>query len=980
VDLKEYRRKRRFQETPEPPGTLETARGVMRFVVQEHHARRVHWDLRLEMDGVLRSWAIPKGPSLDPADKRLAVLVEDHPIEYGDFEGIIPPDNYGAGTVMLWDRGSYAVREGDPSQAFTRGKMTLVLLGEKLRGEFHFVRTKRNEGRDWLLFKGNDEFATSGYSPLGTRSVATGRLIDEIGADQGTRWTAAVAPSPPQRSGRGGRVLAHAVGPEARDADSSLQRPAGRPAKAVSHVGNPVAAQSPSPASKTQRRAAVSRGRASTESRKRSGRVDPFPAPFRPMMAQSADHAFNRPGWMFEVKWDGVRALGFVRRRGAVQEVALYSRTVRRINQQFPEIVESLSRMKEDSLVLDGEIIAPDERGQPSFARLQQRIHLSSDAEVQEAGAKVQVAYAVFDCLYLAGRDLRGRPFSERRKVLEGLDLPSGLIRADIVAENGLTLYTAVQEHHLEGIIAKKTASPYRPGVRSPDWQKIKVRQTLEAVVAGMTRGKGHRTQTFGALILGQYDPKSGALVHIGQAGGGLTDANLRLLRKRLEPLVTTTSPFASPPQTLTPATWVRPEVVVEVEYGEWTPDGQLRFPVFLRVRDDVPARDVLLPLPLDSGPGTSGPQKRPAGKTPAGARPPSPTPIQAQVRKAAGPPVSWRGMPAELEFSNVDKVFFPELGLTKGDVIAYYYRIAPYILPHLKDRPLSLRRFPDGIHGKDFFQKDVPDAPAFVRTERIWSDQGDRDIRCVVGADLAELVWLAQMGCIEMHAWFSRITPVRRRSDARPPASFAGSEDAIAQSILNYPDFVVFDIDPFLFPPGTGPTLRHGEHDPDYTHRGFEAARRAALWLGDALEALGLRAFAKTSGKTGLHVFVPIVRKYTYAQTHAFAKTMATWLLQRHPEELTTAWGVDERVGKVFLDYNQNVRGKTLAGIYSLRPVPQATVSVPVTWAELRVGFDPLAWTSTTVFDRLARVGDLWADVLKSAQTLEVRPGTADD
>ncbi len=698
------------------------------------------------------------------------------------------------------------------------------------------------------------------------------------------------------------------------------------------------------------------------------------------MMAQSAERPFNRPGWMFEVKWDGVRALGFVRRRGAVQEVALYSRTVRRINQQFPEIVESLARLTEDSLVFDGEIIAPDEHGQPSFARLQQRIHLSSDSEVREAGARFQVAYAVFDCLYLNGRDLRGRPFSERRRALEGLDLPSGLIRADVVEENGLTLYTAVQELHLEGIIAKKAASPYRPGVRSPDWQKIKVRQTLEAVVGGMTRGKGHRTQTFGALILGQYDPKTQALVHIGQAGGGLTDANLRLLRTRLGPLVTTTSPFASPPQTLTPATWVRPEVVVEVEYGERTPDGQLRFPVFLRVRDDVPAREVLLPVARESAPPAPDSLKKPASKTPVAAVPAPPGPIQPPARQPAERPISWKGMPEGLEFTNLDKVFFPELGLTKGDVIAYYHRVAPYILPHLKDRPLSLRRFPDGIHGKDFFQKDVPDAPAFVRTERIWSDQGDRDIRSVVGADLAELVWLAQMGCIEMHAWFSRITPVRRRSDSRPPASFSGSEDAIAASVLNYPDFVVFDIDPFLFPPGTGPTLRHGEHDPDYTHRGFEAARRAALWLGDALEALGLRAFAKTSGKTGLHVFVPIVRRYTYAQTHAFAKTMATWLLQRHPVELTTAWGVEERVGKVFLDYNQNVRGKTLASIYSLRPVPQATVSVPVTWAELRAGFDPLAWTNTTVFDRLARVGDLWGDILKSAQSLDVRSSPADD
>ncbi len=942
MGLAEYQRKRRFQETPEPPGTVGMAEGRPRFVIQEHHARRVHWDLRLEMDGVLRSWAIPKGPSLDPSDKRLAVLVEDHPIEYGEFEGIIPPGNYGAGTVMLWDHGTYECREGDPAQAFQRGKMTLVLSGQKLRGEFHFVRTKRNEGRDWLLFKGKDEFAATGYSPSGTRSVRSGRLIDEIRADQDARWTASAPVS---------------------------QRPH---SETVSRGRAPV----------TSRRrgapAAAPRGGASTARVRARKREDPFPAPFRPMLAQTAEQAFNRPGWLFEVKWDGVRALGFVRRRGAVQEVALYSRTLLRLNAQFPEIVEALSRMKEDSVVLDGEIIAPDERGQPSFARLQQRIHLSRDAEVREAGAKVQVAYAVFDCLYLGGRDLRGHPLAERKRALERLELPAGLIRGDVVEEKGLTLYAAVREHHLEGIIAKKAASPYRPGVRSPDWQKIKVRQTLEAVVAGMTRGKGHRTQTFGALILGQYDPKTGALVHIGQTGGGLTDADLRLLRKRLEPLITTTRPFASPPRTLTPATWVRPEVVVEVEYAERTPDGMLRFPVFLRVRDDVAAREVRTQVPLPISPGRTrvstqgqGSSGRATAGAPPAAHPQSPPP----VRRASEGAVSTKGLPKELGFTNLDKVFFPERGYTKGDVITYYRRMAPYILPHLTDRPLSLRRFPDGIEGKDFFQKDVPDAPAFIRTERIWSDQGDRDIRMVVGADEAELVWLAQMGCIEMHAWFSRVTAIRGRAALRPAATFSGSEDAIARSTLNYPDFVVFDIDPFLFPPGTGPTLRHGEHDPDYTRRGFEAARRAALWLGEALETLNLRGLVKTSGKTGLHVFVPIVRRYTYAQTHAFAKTMTTWLVQRHPAELTTAWGVDARVGKVFLDYNQNVRGKTLASVYSLRPVPQATVSVPVTWAELRAGFDPLDWTITTVFDRLARVGDLWTDILKSAQSLDIAP-----
>ncbi|HET9000541.1 MAG TPA: non-homologous end-joining DNA ligase [bacterium] len=893
MGLEEYQRKRRFSETPEPKGAPGAVAGHPKFVVQEHHARNVHWDLRLEMEGVLRSWAIPKGPSLDPAEKRLAVHVEDHPVEYGEFEGIIPPGNYGAGTVMLWDRGTYACVEGDPAEAFRRGKLTLVMLGEKLRGEFHFVQTKRNNGRDWLLFKGKDQFATSDYDPAGTRSVKSGRTIEEIAADKDARWTSS-EPAPPE-----------------------------------------------------------------------STPADPFPEPFRPMLAQSSEKPFSREGWFFEIKWDGVRALGFVRRRGAARDVAVYSRTGHRLNAQFPEIVETLAALDRDSVVLDGEIFAPDDRGKPDFVRLQQRLHLGQEADVREAAERIAVFYAVFDCLYLDGRDLRPLPFRERRRALEGLALPPGMLRSDAVEGDGKTLFQAALQHGLEGIIAKRSTSAYRPGIRSADWQKIKVRRTLDAVVAGMTRGKGHRQGTFGALVLGQYDPATGALVHIGQTGGGLRDDDLRLLRERLEPLVTTTCPFAIPPTTLQPATWVKPEVVVEVEYLEFTPDGVLRAPVFKGVRDDVRASEVHWrahasarngddpALPASSGPKSGGPVPAPA---PAPPRRHSP-----------------RG--AEVAFTNLDKVFFPELGLTKGDVIAYYRRIAPYILPHLKDRPLTLRRWPNGIDGEDFFQKDVDDAPAFARTERVWSSDGKRDLHLVICNDETTLLWLAQLGCIEMHAWFSRIAPVPGRRKDRPATTFAGSEDAIERSTLNYPDVVVFDIDPFLFPEGTGPTKRHGEYDPDYTRKGFEAARKAVLTLGKALDDLGLRAFLKTSGKTGLHVFIPIVRQYTYGQTHAFAKTMTTWLAGQHPEMLTTAWSVRDRVGKVFLDYNQNLRGKTLASVYSLRPVAQATVSVPVTWEEVRAGFDPLQWTIATVFDRLERVGELWGELLDAAQGLDVKP-----
>ena len=927
MTLEAYRRKRRFDQTPEPSGNERAGRprksagGEVRprFVVQEHHATRLHWDLRLEMAGVLRSWAVPKGPSLDPAEKRLAVLVEDHPIEYGGFEGVIPPGNYGAGTVLLWDRGTYSCREGDPVAAFEAGKLTLDMDGERLRGEFHFVRTKRNDGKDWLLFKGRDQYAQPGFVPAGRPSVASGRMIEEIAGDRGARWTS----GPPQSRARG-------IGTATADLLPAFPKGGGGEKTRVGAKG-----------------------------RAKPG-TDPLPKPFKPMLAEPAKRPFDRRGWLFEVKWDGVRALAFLRREGAAQEIVLYGRSLRRVNAQFPEIVDALADLDVHSAILDGEIFAPDDEGRPSFHRLQQRLHLDAASGERPQSGDVHVAYALFDCLFLDGRDLRGRPFSERRAALDGLTLPAGLIKADVVEERGLALFEAAGRLGFEGIMAKKASSPYRPGVRSADWVKVKIRRTLEAVVGGLTKGRGGRATSFGALVLGQFS-EAGQLVHIGQAGGGFSEADLDQFRRLLAPLETQAPPFATRPQIPDRITWVRPEVVVEVEYAEWTPEGMLRFPVFLRVRDDIAAKDARL--------------DRPDARDVANGVPP-PRETVAAPRSAA------RRAAAEIAFTNLDKVFFPEKGYTKGDVIEYYRRIAPYITPHLRDRPLTLRRWPNGIHGDDFFQKDIPDVPSFVRTERIWSDQGDRDIRMIVGADEQLLLWLAQMGCIEMHAWFSRVTPLSARepggrSPRRPAATFGGSEAGIGASVLNYPDVVVFDIDPFLFPKGQKPVVRHGEKDPDYSRSGFAAARHAGLWVRDALAGLGLTSFLKTSGKTGLHVFVPIRRRYRYAQTHAFARTLAEWLTGQHPGELTTAWAVDQRVGKVFLDYNQNVRGKTIAGVYSLRPIPEAAVSVPVTWDELDAGFDPLQWTIETVFDRLAKVGDLWAHLLDEVQDLDLGGGT---
>jgi bifunctional non-homologous end joining protein LigD len=991
MSLETYHRKRRFNQTPEPSGEpaparrTKAARGTPpapRFVVQEHHATRLHWDLRLEMAGALRSWAIPKGPSLDPADKRLAVLVEDHPIEYGDFEGVIPPGNYGAGTVLLWDRGTYTCREGDPAAAFERGKLTIDFAGERLRGEFHFVRTKRNNGRDWLLFKGKDEYAKPGFVPVGHPSVASGRTIDEIAEDRGSRWTS--GPPGDARGAAPPSTAARAAGRTAAQGERAASAAAGR----TGAVARTASRGKPGPKR--------------VETARRSRGTDPFPKPFKPMLAEPGRSPFDRAGWSFEVKWDGVRALAFIRREGAAQEIVLYGRSLRRLNPQFPEMVDALANLDVDSAVLDGEIFAPDEEGRPSFHRLQQRLQLDAARGERPAIGEVLVAYALFDCVYLDGHDLRQRPFAERRAALESITLPgAGLVKADAVPERGTALFDAARTHGFEGIVAKKLSSPYRPGTRSADWIKVKIRRTLEAVVGGLTRGRGGRSTSFGALVLGQYDG-TGALVHIGQTGGGFSDTDLAEFRRRLAPLETNSSPFAKPPGVPGPITWVRPEVVVEVEYAEWTPDGLLRFPIFLRLRDDVTPQEVRLERPAR-------PEDTAAGSraaAPRGGRMPAAEPARAahalDGRDGAGPPVSPRSaglrhagavpparsidrsaLPPDIAFTNLDKVFFPERGYTKGDVIEFYRRMAPYITPHLTDRPLTLRRWPNGIHGEDFFQKDTPDAPPFVRTAAVWSDQGGSDNQLIIGADQTVLLWLAQLGCIEMHPWFSRATPIRgrgARSAGRATATFGGSEAAIEASTLNYPDFVVFDIDPFLFPKGEKPVVRHGEKDPDYSRQGFAAACQATLWVRDALDELGLRAFVKTSGKTGLHVVVPVVRRYTYAQTHAFARTLVEWLTAAHPDELTTAWAVDQRVGKVFLDYNQNARGKTMASVYSLRPIPEATVSVPVTWEELDEGFDPLQWTIDTVFDRLAQRGDLWAHVLDAAQELNLRAAPAGD
>ncbi|MDQ7842990.1 MAG: non-homologous end-joining DNA ligase [Armatimonadota bacterium] len=918
--LQLYRRKRRFDRTPEPHGGPATPGRRLRFVVQEHHARRRHWDFRLEMGGTLKSWAVPKGPTLDPDEKRLAVPVEDHPLEYIEFEGVIPPGNYGAGTVMVWDSGTYECLDGDPLQAHARGKLTVVLHGKKLRGEFHLVRTKMGGQTQWLLFKKRDDDAVAGWTlPEPSVSARTGRTMAQIAREETRRWQS--------------RKVANAGG---RNRPPGRTTPAGR-APAVT---------------RSTRKALQALGLT------RPG-TDSFPAEIKPALAASADRPFDDPRWLFEIKWDGIRAISAVRREGAQQQVTIRSRGGHVINAQFPEVVDALYALDLPDTVLDGEIVALDAEGRSSFALLQQ-------LRTRPGPARPPIVYYVFDLLYLQGHLLINRPLQDRRRALAALLPDHPVVRiSDAVPEEGRAFYAAARSLGVEGIIAKRRDSRYQPGKRSAEWVKIKITRQLEAVVGGYTRGLGARTRTFGALLLGAYE--GDRLRYIGHCGAGFNDDELRRVFRLLRTRLQASCPFDAVPPSNEQVTWVRPDLVVQVEYAGWTADGRLRFPVYLGLRQDKPAREVTLerPLPRAAVVPAAG------GAAPAKERP-RPVLLPSTSRKKHPLEAALAEAGLDVQLTNLDKVFWPDLGYTKADLLEYYLKIGPVILPHLIDRPVTLRRFPNGIAGESFYQKDVPDAPRFVRLVSIASGSAGGTMAAPVCNNLETLLWLAQLADIEIHTWFSRITPVRRSEGVARAGTEFTTEEGLRASVLNRPDFVVFDLDPYLFPDGTTLPRGRGEKDPDYSRRGFDAAREAAFEVRALLRTLRLESFLKTSGKTGLHVFVPIVRDYTYDQVHEFARTVTRYLESRHPKTLTTAWAVEERVGKVFLDYNQNRLGATLACPYSLRPTPQATVAMPVTWAELERGFDPLEFTLRTAPELMKRRRDPWRDILAKPQRLE--------
>ncbi|MDE3096432.1 MAG: non-homologous end-joining DNA ligase [Chloroflexota bacterium] len=920
-----YRQKRDFERTPEPRAGGPAAAGGpgeagdLTFVVQQHRATRMHWDFRLEVDGVLASWAVPKGPSLDPKAKRMAAQVEDHPFDYGGFEGVIPQGNYGAGEVIVWDNGTYTPDEGgvyswgdraEGSQrmreGITAGKLSFTLRGKKLRGSWTLVRMggRRNaDGRAWLLIKHRDAYASTRDVLEEDRSVVSGLTVRDL------------------REGRMPR--------------------AGAAAGAKPHPG---AVETPFPDARA----------------------------LRPMLPTLVAGAFSRAGWIFEPKLDGVRALAFVR-DGTVE---LRSRRGNAITVQYPEAVDALGGLRAQAAVLDGEICALDERGAPDFQALQGRINLSRPAEVARATAETPVTYYVFDVLYLDGYGLAGVPCSDRKAVLrQRLDGDARLRYVEHVEEDGERMYETAVGLGFEGVVAKRAASVYEPGVRSRSWLKAKAAQEQEFVVGGYSEGEGARKRTFGGILVGYYD--GDALRFAASVGSGFTDRMLEQVARRLRALRTDDAPFAEPPADIggrwagaraTRCFWVKPELVARVRFSAWTRDGNLRAPVFQGLRDDVDPRTVVRETAVRRAVDVLAGDPAPAASD--GSMASAVGSVLDQLERNRKDAFTLDVAGAKIRLTNLDKVFWPATNehpaRTKRELVRYYARVAPYILPHLRDRPLTLNRYPNGIDGKNFYQKHWPQAfPRDVGVERVMlhSAHNDADGEYVLVNNLATLLWLAQLADIEMHPWMARIDP---EPDARGiPTTFAGSEEDIDRSVLNYPDFMVFDLDPYIY----AGDEKKGE-EPALNRRAFEKTREVAFALRDVLQQLRLSSFVKTTGKTGLHVFVPVLRQHTYDEIRAATETLGRFLVQQRPDDVTMEWQVPKRTGKVFFDHNQNARGKTLASQYSLRPTPHAAASAPVTWDDLARVY-PTDFDIDTLPVRLEAIGDLWKDILAAKQDL---------
>ncbi len=836
--LSTYRAKRSSDRSPEPVGTVSPTPGNL-FVVQKHAATRLHFDLRLEMDGVLRSWAVPKGPSYDQNDKRLAVRVEDHPLEYGDFEGIIPAGNYGAGGVIVWDRGEWVALE-DWREGLEKGKLLFELKGYKLHGKWTLVKIKKTD-KEWLLIKERDSYMKSPGDLFPEESVLSGLTVDEVKA---------------------GVV------------------PTARLRKAIEESG---------------------------AERKRVN-----PRTVEAMHAESADEAFTRDGWIFELKLDGYRLIA----SKANGEALLLTRNGNDYTGVFPEIARAVKALPVDECIIDGEVVVNDERGMPNFAKLQRRGRLSSPIDVKRASVELPSTFYAFDLLAFEDFDLRKLPLLKRKELLAEVVPKLGAVRTlDHIEREGEAFLKQVAALGLEGIIAKKADEPYRKG-RSGQWLKIKREKTDDFVIVGYTEPKRSRVG-IGALQLADY--VDGALVYAGRVGTGFNDGLLKKLKKRLDPITRTDPACAGPivPPDMKPTdtipevattTWVDPRYACEVRFREWTPDGVLRHPAFLRLRDDKPLHECVRQNWVSAVPNNETDE-------PAGSDNVSSNSVGAVSSGSLQSVVAVPAAPKSVVISNPKKIYWPGDKYTKGDMIDYYRSISPWLLPYLRNRPVVLTRFPDGIDGKSFYQKDAPDfAPDWLRTIPIWSNDTQRDVRYFVADDVESIECIANMGSIPLHIWNSRV----------------GS--------LELPDWCVIDLDPKEAP--------------------FRDVIRCALVLREICEAAQMPSYVKTTGKSGLHILLPLGRQFTYEQCRTLGELIARLMLKQLGDIATITRHVTKRGDKVYLDYLQNRHGQLIVSPFSVRPLPGAPVSMPLLWEEVNYDLDPRNYTIKNAIERMERLG----------------------
>jgi bifunctional non-homologous end joining protein LigD len=899
MSLEKYVAKRDFTKTAEPKSGKSKDKDKLLFVIQKHDASRLHYDFRLEMEGVLKSWAIPKGPSTDPKTKRLAMMVEDHPFDYRNFEGLIPKGEYGGGTVIVWDAGTYEPIEeikGKKAQEkhllkqLEEGSLKLKLHGEKLQGEYALVRTHGMGENGWLLIKHKDEFASTKDITKQDKSVLSGKTIEKMEDTSEQVW-------------KGGKA-------------QNIAKP-----KKVSRkkAAEPAAAiPDESAQSSTDDLDAVALLKKAPKSK--------MPKGIKPMLATLVDAPFDDPDWQYEVKWDGYRALAFVNKG----EVELFSRNNKSFNDKFYPIHKVLTETNINA-VLDGEILVLDEKGRSNFGDLQ---NWRSEADGE-------LVYYVFDLLWYDGKNLMDLPLNQRQAILKDI-FPTNednLRLSKVFTANGIEFFHAAEKMQLEGIIAKKRSSTYSPDNRSKQWLKVKVHKRQEVVIAGFTKNEDTSKQ-FSSLLLGVFE--DGALQYVGKVGTGFSDKVQKEMMAQLKPLITDTSPFTAIPDVnkasrfrpnppKAKATWLKPELVCEVAFSEVTTDGVFRHPSFQGMRIDKKASAVVRETESSTAEvveevAEESTKAAPSSHAQALTPPKSkerktllnPT-DETQVRKICG---------HDLKFTHLRKLYWPEDQVSKRDMFNYYYQVAEYILPYLKDRPLSLNRFPGGIHGPSFYQKDIKNkGPEWAKTFPYRTSDGE-DKEYLVGNDEATLLWMASLGCIEMNPWFSRV----------------GSPDN--------PDFCVIDLDP--------------------DKNTFEQVIEAALEVKKVLNAMDVPSYCKTSGSTGMHIYIPLNAKYTYDQSQMFAKIIVTTVQEQIPEYTTLERMIAKRKGKMYLDFLQNRPGATIAGAYSLRPKPGATVSMPLHWDEVKPGLTMRDFTIFNAIDRLKVEGDLFKGVLGEGIDLE--------